>query len=60
MHGMRNEYKILGGKTPGRRPSVRVGIEWILENSMWTGFERAQDKVQWQLFVNLAMNLLLQ
>jgi hypothetical protein len=63
---MRNVYKILVGKSQGKRPLGRLNHRWEgnilmdLRETEWEGVDRihlAQDRDQWQALVNMVMNL---
>jgi hypothetical protein len=62
----RGVYKILVGRTKGKRPLGRLRRSWednIKMDLGETGIDRtswihlAQDRVQWRAFVNTVMNL---
>jgi len=62
---MRNVYNIFVGKPEGKRPLGRPGHRWedIKMNLRQIGWEfvdrihLAQDRDQWQVVVNMVMNL---
>jgi len=63
---MRNAYKILVGKSEGKRPLGRPRRRWEDDVRMYLmeiEWERidwihlAQDRDQWQAFVNMVLNL---
>jgi hypothetical protein len=62
----RNAYRILVGKTEGKRPLVRHRRRWVgnikmdLRDIGWDGMDwidLAQDRDQWRALVNMVMNL---
>jgi hypothetical protein len=62
----RNAYKILLGKPEGNRPLIRPRRRWVdnvkmdLREIVWGGMgwiDLAQDRNQWRVLVNTAMNL---
>jgi hypothetical protein len=62
----RNAYKILVGRTEGKRPLERPRGRWLdnikidLRQIRWDGMDwidLAQDKDQWRALVNTVMNL---
>jgi hypothetical protein len=62
----RNAYRILVGKPEGKRPLGRPRHRWVdnikkdLRETGWDGMgwiDLAQDKDQWRVLVNKAMNL---
>jgi hypothetical protein len=62
----RNAYKILVGKSEGKRPLGRPRITWegtikmYLREILWCGmdwFNLVQDRYQWRALINTAMNL---
>jgi hypothetical protein len=67
MHGeKRNKYRILLGKSEGKRPLGRPRCRWEdnikidLRDIGWGGMDwidLAQDRDQWRAFVNKVMNL---
>jgi hypothetical protein len=65
MMGKRNTYRILVGKSEGKRPLGRPrhgwedNVKWIVERG-WGGMDSidlSQDRVQWRALVNIAVNL---
>jgi hypothetical protein len=62
----RNAYRILVGKSEGKRPQGRLRRRWVdsiktdLREIGWDGMdwmELAQDRDQWKALVNAVMNL---
>jgi hypothetical protein len=62
----RNEYRILAGKSEGKRPLGRPRYRWEDDIKMdlreigWGGVDRidlAQDRDQWRALINTVMNL---
>jgi hypothetical protein len=62
----RNAYRILVGKTEGKRPLGRPRRKWVdnikidLGEIRWDGMDWidvAQDRDQWRALVNTVMNL---
>jgi hypothetical protein len=62
----RGVYRVLGGRPEGKRPLGRPRYRWednikmdlreiVIDGVNW--IRLAQDKVQWQIFVNTVMNL---
>jgi hypothetical protein len=63
----RNAYRILVGKSEGKRPLGRPGRRWVdnikmdLKEIGWDEMDwidLAQDRDQWKALVNTVMNLL--
>jgi hypothetical protein len=63
----RNAYKILVGKTEGKRPLGGARRRWVHNVKMdlrevgWDGvdwIDMAQDRDQWRALVNMVLNLL--
>jgi hypothetical protein len=61
-----NAYRILVGKSEGKRPLVRPTRRWVdnikiyLTEIGWDGMDwidLAHDRHQWRTFVNMVMNL---
>jgi hypothetical protein len=67
MHGeKRNAYRILVGKSEGKRPLGKPSRRWedtfIMDHTevRWVGMDRihlAKDRKQWRTLVNIEMNL---
>jgi hypothetical protein len=64
---MRNAYRILVGKSEGKKSLVRPRRRWMdnikidLREIEWGGMDwidQAQDRDQWRALVNTVMNLL--
>jgi hypothetical protein len=62
----RNAYRILVGKSDGKRPLGRSRLTWVnnikmdLRDARWDGMDwidLAQAKDQWRALVNTVMNL---
>jgi hypothetical protein len=62
----RNAYRILVGKTEGKKPLGTPRCRWVnnikmdLRELRWGGvdwIDLAQDRDQWRTFVNMVMNL---
>jgi hypothetical protein len=62
----RDVYRVLVGRPEGKRPLGRSGHRWednikmdlreiVIDGANW--IRLAQDRVQWQVFVNTVMNL---
>jgi hypothetical protein len=62
----RGVYRVLAGRPEGKRPLVRPRHRWEdsikldlreigINGANW--IQLAQDRVQWQAFVNMVMNL---
>jgi hypothetical protein len=66
MREKRNAYRILVGKPEGKRPLGRPRRRWVDNIKMnlieigWDGVDwsdRAQDRDQWRVLVNMVLNL---
>jgi hypothetical protein len=62
--GKRNAYRLLVGKTEGKRPIGRPKRRWVgnmnLREIGWVGMDwidLAQDRNQWRALVNTVMKL---
>jgi hypothetical protein len=64
--GKRNAYRILVGKSEGKRPLRRPRHRWVdiikmdLREIGWSGMDwidLAQDRSQWRALVNTVLNL---